>query len=306
MPARRRADRALRAKAQAVRWSCSRCWSRSDATTCAPTSSPTRCGRNMEADYAYKSFTATLHRLRRTLDDDDALVLRDGRLTLNTRSSGSILGPWSSYSTISMSAWHRWRRHRRTLRRKSSERGARALSGSVPAGRIRAAVLHRVPGQVRARLLRFSPASCAAGRRPARTRSPTEFYLRFIEVDDLCEPLYRQLMLCLQRAGIRRRHGPLTSGCERSFGAPQNDAVARDAGALCGASSRRSSRRGAVGLASRRTRGELAVHRTPQLVEPDLQCRSVAGSRAGEGPTSAGLTSRMRIVNDISDPLCAH
>jgi hypothetical protein len=38
---------------------------------------------NIEADYAYKSFTATLHRLRRLLDDDHALVLRDGRLTLN-------------------------------------------------------------------------------------------------------------------------------------------------------------------------------------------------------------------------------
>ncbi len=29
---------------------------------------------HMEADYAHKSFTATLHRLRRMLDDDDALV----------------------------------------------------------------------------------------------------------------------------------------------------------------------------------------------------------------------------------------
>jgi ATP/maltotriose-dependent transcriptional regulator MalT len=33
---------------------------------------------HMEADYAQKSFTATLHRLRRMLDDDDALTLGDG------------------------------------------------------------------------------------------------------------------------------------------------------------------------------------------------------------------------------------
>jgi LuxR family maltose regulon positive regulatory protein len=27
--------------------------------------------------------------------------------------------------------------------------------------------------------------------------------LRFVEVDELCEPLYRQLMLCYQRSGAR-------------------------------------------------------------------------------------------------------
>ena len=37
---------------------------------------------HVDADYAHKSFTATLHRLRRLLGDDDALLLRDGRLSL--------------------------------------------------------------------------------------------------------------------------------------------------------------------------------------------------------------------------------
>jgi hypothetical protein len=38
---------------------------------------------HVDGDYAYKSFTATLHRLRRLLADDDALLLREGRLSLN-------------------------------------------------------------------------------------------------------------------------------------------------------------------------------------------------------------------------------
>src|SRR5207302_153840 len=38
---------------------------------------------HVDADYAHKSFTATLHRLRRLLDDDEAVTLRDGRLSLN-------------------------------------------------------------------------------------------------------------------------------------------------------------------------------------------------------------------------------
>jgi len=39
----------------------------------------------VDADYAHKSFTATLHRLRRILDEEDALILRDARLSLNPR-----------------------------------------------------------------------------------------------------------------------------------------------------------------------------------------------------------------------------
>src|SRR5262249_9721541 len=38
---------------------------------------------HVDADYAHKSFTATLHRLRRLLDEEDALQLRETRLDLN-------------------------------------------------------------------------------------------------------------------------------------------------------------------------------------------------------------------------------
>ncbi len=38
---------------------------------------------HVDGDYAYKSFTATLHRLRRLLGDDEAVLLREGRLSLN-------------------------------------------------------------------------------------------------------------------------------------------------------------------------------------------------------------------------------
>ncbi len=39
----------------------------------------------VDADYAHKSFTTTLHRLRRIFDDDEAIVLRDTRLSLDPR-----------------------------------------------------------------------------------------------------------------------------------------------------------------------------------------------------------------------------
>jgi ATP/maltotriose-dependent transcriptional regulator MalT/DNA-binding SARP family transcriptional activator len=37
---------------------------------------------NVDADYAHRSFNTTLHRLRKTLRDDQAIVFRDGKLTL--------------------------------------------------------------------------------------------------------------------------------------------------------------------------------------------------------------------------------
>jgi DNA-binding SARP family transcriptional activator len=55
--------------------------------------------------------------------------------------------------------------------------------------------------QLRARLLRFL-ARIARGWEEARApEAAADCYLRFIEVDELCEPLYRHLMLCLQRSG---------------------------------------------------------------------------------------------------------
>jgi DNA-binding SARP family transcriptional activator len=38
---------------------------------------------HVDGDYAYRSLTTTLHRLRKLLGDDDAVLLRDGRLSLD-------------------------------------------------------------------------------------------------------------------------------------------------------------------------------------------------------------------------------
>lgn len=39
----------------------------------------------VDSEYSHKSFTITLHRLRRLVGDDDAVLLRDGKVTLNPR-----------------------------------------------------------------------------------------------------------------------------------------------------------------------------------------------------------------------------
>ena len=158
---------------------------------------------HMEADYAHKSFTATLHRLRRLLDNDEALVLRDGRLSLNK-------------ALVWVDTWALdllFDDFDATLRAGGSGEAQRKLAEFTD----RTLALYRGPflpdeseqpayiacrEQIRARLLRFL-ARLARGWEEAGTpETAADGYSRCIEVDALCEPLYRQLMLCFQRNGL--------------------------------------------------------------------------------------------------------
>ncbi len=157
---------------------------------------------NVEADYAYKSFTATLHRLRRTLEDDDALVLRDGRLTLNrslvwvdTLALEQLFDAFDAALRGSDACTDE------TLRRQSFEEALELYRGPFLPDESEQPFYIACREQLRARLLRFL-ARIARGWEEARApEAAADCYLRFIEVDELCEPLYRHLMLCLQRSG---------------------------------------------------------------------------------------------------------
>ena len=157
---------------------------------------------HVEADYAHKSFTATLHRLRRMLDDDDALVLRDGRLTLNKTSVW--VDTWALDQLFDD--------FDAALRAASPGSAAPVLGNFAE----QALALYRGPflpdeseqpayiacrEQARARLLRFLARLARAWEEAGSSGTAADNYLRYIAVDDLCEPLYRQLMLCFQRSG---------------------------------------------------------------------------------------------------------
>jgi DNA-binding SARP family transcriptional activator len=66
--------------------------------------------------------------------------------------------------------------------------------------------------QIRARLLRFLARLARGWEEAGSADTAADGYLRCIESDDLCEPLYRQLMLCCQRAS---RPGEAIAAYER-------------------------------------------------------------------------------------------
>lgn len=157
---------------------------------------------HVEADFAHNSFTAALHRLRRLFGEDDALTLRDGRLSLNP--AAVWLDTWALEQVLGELD--------DALRLPNAERTApvvRALSAEALA-------LYRGPflpdeseqpgyiasrEQIRARLLRSLSRLARRCEEAGEGEAAAECYQRIIEVDDLFEAPYRHLMQCLQRCG---------------------------------------------------------------------------------------------------------
>jgi DNA-binding SARP family transcriptional activator len=168
---------------------------------------------HMEADYAHKSFTATLHRLRRLFDDDEAVVLRDGRLSLNK--ARVWVDTWALEPLFDEFD---------AALRAAGPAGARSVLGGFAE---KVFALYRGPflpdeaeqpayiacrEQMRARLLRFLARLARGWEEAGSPETAADGYLRCIEIDELCEPLYRQLMLCCQRTS---RPGEAIAAYER-------------------------------------------------------------------------------------------
>jgi DNA-binding SARP family transcriptional activator len=157
---------------------------------------------HVEADYAHKSFTATLHRLRRILGGDDLLRLSDGRLSLNA--TQIWLDTWALEQLLS---------DLDTCLRADDQRAADSLIGALldellllyrgpflPEEETQPAYIARREQQ-RARVLRVVGRSVRRWEDAGRHDTAVDCYLRCIDADELCEAFYRNLMLCHQRQG---------------------------------------------------------------------------------------------------------
>jgi DNA-binding SARP family transcriptional activator len=157
---------------------------------------------HVDADYAHKSFTATLHRLRRLLGEDEALLLRDGRLSLD---AGLVwVDVWALEGVLTD--------FDEALRGPGDARSASALQALAD----ESLALYRGPflpdeseqpgylafrEQCRARLLRCLTRVARAWEEAGQAEAAADCYQRFIDADPLYELPYRNLMLSCQRLG---------------------------------------------------------------------------------------------------------
>ncbi len=156
----------------------------------------------VDADYAHKSFTTTLHRLRRILDEEDALILRDTRLSLDAKLVW--VDTWALDQLLA------------ELDGALRDPRPRAAGPVLSALTDEALALYRGPflpdeseqpsyiacrEQIRAKLLRCLTRAARRWEEAGMPEAAIDCYLRCIDADDLCEPFYRNLMLCYQRRG---------------------------------------------------------------------------------------------------------
>ncbi|MEO6745390.1 MAG: BTAD domain-containing putative transcriptional regulator [Caldimonas sp.] len=157
---------------------------------------------HVDADYAHKSFTATLHRLRRIFDEDETLKLRDGRLSLNP--SMFWVDTWAmDHLLAELEARLRDGNHGaadRTTNGLVEETLSLYKGPFLPDEAEQPAYIARRE-QLRARLLRVLVRVARRWEETGHSDAAVDCYLRCIDADELCEAFYRNLMLCYQRHG---------------------------------------------------------------------------------------------------------
>ncbi len=156
----------------------------------------------VDADYAHKSFTATLHRLRGIFQADDALILADARLTLNP-------------ALFWVDTWaldHLLTELESAVRDAQPQSGETALRARVD----EVLTIYRGPflpdeseqpsfiayrEQLRAKLARCVARIARRWEEAGMREAAVDCYLQCIDADELCEAFYRGLMQCYQRHG---------------------------------------------------------------------------------------------------------
>jgi len=157
---------------------------------------------HVDADYAHKSFTATLHRLRRLFGEDEALLLRDGRLSLNPALVWA--DPWALEQVFAAidEALRAPQVEEAVLRPLLDEAFALYRGPFLPDESEQPSYI-ACREQLRARLMRCLSRVARLWEEAKRAEAAADCYLRCIEADPLFEAPYRNLMLCYQRSGER-------------------------------------------------------------------------------------------------------
>jgi len=152
---------------------------------------------------AHRSLTTTLHRLRKLLSEDRALILKFGRLSLNPRYCWSDVWAFEALTTYAD------RESAGLVGTESSSLDARSLAKAVldcyrgpflnSEGDNDAFLAMR--RQLRNRLLRAAGEVVRGWSEEGRWTLCTAFLARAIQADPDLEGLYRRLMLCYREAG---------------------------------------------------------------------------------------------------------
>ena len=154
----------------------------------------------VDADYAHKSFTTTLHRLRRILDDDEAIVLRDTRLSLDPRRVW--VDTWAlDHLLAELDGALRDPRNAGTVLNALAEEALSLYRGPFLPDESEQPSYIACREQARAKLQRVLARVARCWEEAGKAEAAADCHLRLIDADELCETGYRNLMAFYQRRG---------------------------------------------------------------------------------------------------------
>ena len=175
---------------------------------------------HVDGDYAHASFTSTLHRLRRLLGVDAAVVLQDGRVTLSPsyfwadtwtfeQALGQVDAELAESPTLNEDS-------RLT---KSAEQLLELYQGPFLEDESEQACYIAFREQARSKFLRYMSKLIQRWEAAEQWDHVVSYYERAIEVDNLCEGFYRQLMLFYQKRGRSAEAREVYDRCRKTFSA---------------------------------------------------------------------------------------
>lgn len=156
----------------------------------------------VDGDSAHRSFTSTLHRLRKLLGEERALVLSEGKLSIDGRFIWTDTWAFDQLTVLIDQTWHG--------RRESVEKDAVARLGERFLDLYRGAFLGHEPEEpwtqtlrqrLRNRYVRSAGDIARFWQQTGDTERAVGFLHRALEGDDLAESVYRQLMQCYAELG---------------------------------------------------------------------------------------------------------
>ena len=178
---------------------------------------------HVDSDYAHRSLNTTLHRLRKLLGDDAALLVQAGELGLNRQlfwldiwafeqvcARGAALTSASAPQPGALIA--------------AARQALELYSGPLLAGDSAARWAVAPREHRRNQLLRLMTATCQALDKAGQSDASIELYRQALESEPHAEALYRRLMLVLKQAGRSAEAIEVYHTCKAALQAHQNTA----------------------------------------------------------------------------------
>jgi len=172
-----------------------------------------------EGDAGHSAFTTTMQRLRSLLGNEDAILIKEGKITINPRYCH--VDTWAFERLISR-ADELWKENKESEAIQISEKAVSIYKGNY----LKEDMMQPYTLSMRERLKgKFTRSLIRTGRYyedAGNIKKAAEHYQKGMEIDNLCEEICQRLMLCYQRLGLKAEAITTYNRCRNAMTAMLN------------------------------------------------------------------------------------